>query len=304
MIAMSRGSLGTDEPAYATIEQADGSPAPGGALEAPGVLRLGRPGASERLTLDIVLARLRRARQERRVAATVLTRLAPSIVRSLQRPSLSELRPLGGVDAVLDEICPDWRAYEAELRDLQGEIERRYDATNLTFPREYAVEAGTEKLLYALVRSFKPRIVLETGVANGHTTTVLLSSLRENGLGELHSTDISGEVGGLLMPQERRSWRFHQLAGDGSRAAFSHLLGELGKVDLFFHDSEHTHGWQSFEYEGVWRVLTSGGWLVSDDADASYAFIDFCARHRIAPVTILDRRKVIGLVRRPDNSGQ
>jgi predicted O-methyltransferase YrrM len=244
-----------------------------------------------------MLAKLRRARQERRFLASTLARVAPDLVRSLQRPSVAEmLERRREVPDLLDEVCPGWQEYIAEVREVREELERRYQTQAVSFPPEFGIESDTETLLYALVRSCKPKIVLETGVANGHATVVLLTAIRKNGLGELHSTDVSGDVGGLLTAEERAGWRFHRLPPDGSRAAFSALLSELGQVDLFFHDSQHSYMWQSFEYESVLPRLNRTAWLVTDDADASYAFLDFCSRHRLEPITVLDRRKVIGLV--------
>jgi predicted O-methyltransferase YrrM len=198
---------------------------------------------------------------------------------------------------VMDEFCPDWRTYLTEIQDLREELERRYREKAFRFPREFGIEHDAETLLYALVRSRKPRIVLETGVANGHCTVVLLTATSRNGSGSVHSTDISSNVGALLTAEERANWQFHRLPHDGSRAAFSALLGTLGAIDLFFHDSEHTYGWQNFEYQSVLPLLSQMGALVTDDADASYAFLDFCFRNRLEATTILDRRKFVGLVR-------
>ena len=149
------------------------------------------------------------------------------------------------------------------------------------------------------MRSLKPTVVLETGVANGHGTVVLLPAVRRNGQGDPHSTDVSDKVGGLLTAEERAAWRFHRLPPDGSRAALSALLARLGQIDLFFHDSEHTYGWQTLEYESVLPRLNPAGWLVTDDADASYAFLDCCVRHGLKSTTVLDHSKFVGLVR-PD----
>ena len=227
-----------------------------------------------------------------------MVRVAPDLIRSVRRPSIAEMfEPRREASELLDEICPDWREYRAETSEVSDDLDRRYRTQSLNYPREYGIESDTETLLYSLVRSYKPQIVLETGVANGHCTVVLLEAIRKNGLGVLHSTDISRDVGRLLTAEERAEWHFHCLPSDNSRAAFSNLLLELGEIDLFFHDSEHSYGWQMFEYESVLPLLRRSGWLVTDDADASYAFLDFSSRHRLEPMTLLDSRKFIGLVR-------
>ena len=48
---------------------------------------------------------------------------------------------------------------------------------------------GNSPLLYFLVRSMRPRIVVETGVAAGFSSSAILTALKENGEGILYSSD-------------------------------------------------------------------------------------------------------------------
>jgi len=43
------------------------------------------------------------------------------------------------------------------------------------------------------------------------------------------------------------------------------LLDDLGRIDVFFHDSLHTREHMLFEFERAWAHLKPGGVLVSDD---------------------------------------
>ncbi len=36
---------------------------------------------------------------------------------------------------------------------------------------------------------------------------------------------------------------------------------------------------------------------MSDDADASYAFLDFCNNHKLNPVFLYDLRKIFGIAK-------
>jgi predicted O-methyltransferase YrrM len=49
-------------------------------------------------------------------------------------------------------------------------------------------------LIYALVRSLKPSIVVETGVAGGMSSCYILKGLRDNNKGELFSIDLPCEL--------------------------------------------------------------------------------------------------------------
>jgi predicted O-methyltransferase YrrM len=45
-------------------------------------------------------------------------------------------------------------------------------------------------IIYTIIRCLKPRIVIETGVANGASSTFILSALEKNNLGKLYSIDL------------------------------------------------------------------------------------------------------------------
>lgn len=154
--------------------------------------------------------------------------------------------------------------------------------------------------LYALVRRLRPDRMLETGVCNGLSSAVILRAMQANGAGRLSSVDLpefSGERGGAqafwsgkggavvpaglapgwLVPQELRSrWDLHL---GRSASLLPPLLDELGPIDCFLHDSEHSFENQSFEFEAAARHLRPGGILVASDTGASSAFDAFCAAH-------------------------
>ena len=183
----------------------------------------------------------------------------------------------------------------SEYATLCGEIAARYSERTLTHPRSYAVNQGSAFLLYALVRSLRPSIVLETGVANGHSSFYILSALQANGHGTLHSIDRSAEVGCLLSDSESERWRLHVLQPKGLREHLLQILDAVPPIDLFLHDSDHSYFWQSFEMQAALKKLTSRGVLASDDCDGCYAFLDVCQQANLRPVFLVETRKVFGL---------
>jgi len=56
-------------------------------------------------------------------------------------------------------------------------------------------------IIYTLIRCLKPRIVIETGVANGASSTFILSALEKNNLGKLYSIDLPTD----FLPALKRS---------------------------------------------------------------------------------------------------
>jgi predicted O-methyltransferase YrrM len=165
----------------------------------------------------------------------------------------------------------------------------------LEYPDWYAIERETSFLYYALCRHLSPRNVLETGVANGHSTFFILQAMKKNGNGTLHSVDIADNVGKLLTEEERSGWNLHIL-GTPQRKSFKHILKTASPLDLFVHDSDHTYGWQMFEFRAARKALSEHGVLLSDDIDHSLAFVDFCNEESQKPVLLLDTRKVTGML--------
>lgn len=164
--------------------------------------------------------------------------------------------------------------------------------------------------LFALVREFRPRTLVETGVCNGVSTAVLLAALDRNGEGCLYSLDLpehtdttyppgsfwEGKLGavvphgrppGWLVPEPLRArWT---LRLGRSQEVLPPLLEELGSIDFFLHDSEHSYECMSFEYHLAWRHLRPGGVLVSDDTTWNTAFADF-SRAVEREAAFLDRK--------------
>lgn len=150
--------------------------------------------------------------------------------------------------------------------------------------------------LYILARIFKPKIIVETGVGPGGSTSFLLNALQKNEEGILYSIDLPGfdslyypNIGkhydvhvptgfttGWLVPQRLRN-RWTLILGN-TKTELPKLLEKLSAIDIFIHDSLHTYDHMMFEYSTAWPHLPKGGLLLSDDVNPywSLAFPDFC----------------------------
>jgi predicted O-methyltransferase YrrM len=149
--------------------------------------------------------------------------------------------------------------------------------------------------LYAAVRVLRPELVIETGVASGASSWLILNALARNEIGTLHSIDLPNRdparaynVGaadsiGRAVPDCLRSrWRLS--IGD-SRVLLPELLAETGPVGLFFHDSEHSLQAMTQEFEAVLPSLEPGGLIVSDDVQKNAAFSTTVRRHSLRSYT-------------------
>jgi 2-polyprenyl-3-methyl-5-hydroxy-6-metoxy-1,4-benzoquinol methylase len=133
--------------------------------------------------------------------------------------------------------------------------------------------------IWCLVAHLRPKAVVETGVAHGLTSRVILEGLNRNGDGRLWSVDLPAvdsalhpEIGMAVTEELRSRWSYVQ---GTARDRLPGLLGDLGEIDIFIHDSLHTGRNQRFELESAWAALRPGGAAVVDDIDHSLAFRAF-----------------------------
>lgn len=184
-----------------------------------------------------------------------------------------------------------------EFSGLSEILRERYMRTRLTHPSNWAIEQGTSLAVYAIIRLVKPEKVLETGVANGHSSFFILKGLELNRRGVLYSVDINPAVGPLLSDQERRDWNLSVLPKSRRKDALKRFARRISPIDVFIHDSNHLYYWQMFEFRLAFELLRRGGYLLVDDCDCSFAFLDFAQKHGLSPQFLLDRRKLFGVVR-------
>ena len=161
--------------------------------------------------------------------------------------------------------------------------------------------------LYAVLRKVRPKVAVETGVANGFSTAFSLLALQANGDGHLHSVDLPREVGrdyepgtfhegegragippgsepGWLIPRELKE-RWTLILGR-TQEELPPLLERVGKIDSFMHDSEHSFECMWFEFSAAWPALRDGGILLSDDVNSTEAFPRFAAEQGRRPVRL------------------
>ena len=186
----------------------------------------------------------------------------------------------------------DWQAATAgdlAYRSLRVELEERERRHHTAYPQDFNLRWNEALLLYTLAKSRRPSAIVETGVGNGFSSAHFLAALSVNGHGELHSVDYPPlhpnrrrSIGILVPSTLRNRWHLHL---DDSVRGLRKILAADTAPDIFLHDSEHTYLQMRQEYAIVFPRLPRGGLLISDDATANAAFVDFAlAVGRSAPV--------------------
>jgi hypothetical protein len=177
--------------------------------------------------------------------------------------------------------CPEYAALDALWRDIASELQ----AQGLRFGRqtygEYSdAEASLAHAVWCTVLHKRPSVVLETGVARGVTSRIVLEALIRNDQGHLWSIDLPhpferklhGQTGAVVPASHRVRWSYIE---GSSRRRLPSLLRLLGRIDLFIHDSLHTARNTRFEMERTLSAMAPGGIMIVDDIGTHQGFADF-----------------------------
>jgi hypothetical protein len=203
---------------------------------------------------------------------------------------------LGADGCQCHEFQGVWEAVVASLEPTTHEPGRGYDAG-----------VTLAEAVFLIVRHARPEYVVETGVARGVTSRVILEAMEMNGVGQLLSIDLPprnrawrDEAGVAVNDSLRHRWIFVR---GSSRQKLDGVLRLTPGLPLFVHDSMHTYRNMTWEYQRAWAILRPGGILVSDDVEDNPAFVDFAARRddlRGDPIIVKEEHRsgYIGLIQK------
>ncbi len=168
-------------------------------------------------------------------------------------------------------------------------------------------DAGLTRAIWCLVRHLKPQRVVETGVAHGVTSRVILDALERNEQGHLWSIDLPPlerdwrkQVGVAVGSHHKDRWSYIK---GSSRRRLPGLFSQLGQIDLFIHDSLHSERNVLFELERAWAAVKPGGAIVVDDVDVNGAFRVFTGKMPRDQFLICDAEPVTPDPRRFNKKG-
>lgn len=178
---------------------------------------------------------------------------------------------------------------QPDFLELLRRCEKAFHSVDVVSADLYAKKV---LLQYAAIRAARPKIIVETGVANGVSSSYILLALEMNGRGLLHSIDVgdnsyqpAGYQPGWMVPDSlRHRWQLH--IGD-AKVLLPDLLRQLGSIDVFIHDSLHTYEHMWFELQRAYPHVKPGGLLLADDALWNSSFVDFTREVKAPAARIL-----------------
>lgn len=155
---------------------------------------------------------------------------------------------------------------------------------------------GNLALLYFLVRLLRPRVVVETGVASGASSSAILQALDFNDCGSLFSSDLAGviprEFAGICVDQHlRRRWHLYH---DGDRVNIPRIVDRAESIDLLHYDSAKDAEEMEWVIAEVVPAMNRFGVIVLDDIDRHSFMRDF-VKHTDLSWSVFGSVGVIGL---------
>ena len=146
-------------------------------------------------------------------------------------------------------------------------------------------------LLFSLARSSYACRIVETGVAFGWSSLVLLLAIADREQDSIVcSVDLpylrhwSTSWVGAAVPQSLHSrWRVFRMA---DRQGLPRALQAAYPVDLAHYDSDKSVSGRLYGYSTIWQFLRHGGILVSDDVGDNLAFKEFAQMVGRPPVVV------------------
>lgn len=193
----------------------------------------------------------------------------------------------------------DYRSFQEKYKFLNDFIAN----LNETYPGEYhsgAISEDDGHFLYYCVRQLKPKVIVQTGTSNGVSCAHLALGLAHvSGDTRFYAVDMPNiyrpddpdfhkkEVYGVLIPPGKSSgWlipdrilpRFECMNGD-SKELLPQLLKKAGKIDLFYHDSDHSYDHMWWEFETVLPYMNPHGVIIADNIAWSGVTWDWAQKH-------------------------
>jgi predicted O-methyltransferase YrrM len=198
-----------------------------------------------------------------------------------------------------DAVMPD-AALRAEAEAFAAELEADAPAILAAAGTTFG-GSGHISLLYYLVRSRRPRVVVETGVAAGWSSRAVLEAMAANGEGHLWSSDLpylrqrdSDRSIGCLVPDAMRDrWT---LLVDGDHRNLPAILEQCGPIDLFHYDSDKSRHGRQWAMDRVQSHLSSDAMVVMDDIGDNLFFADLAGRPSGQLAVIELKGKYIGVL--------
>ena len=196
----------------------------------------------------------------------------------------------------------DSNLYEETIIEINKIFEKSDKITNnyqnIEFGGNYAIE-----IHYFLTRHYKPKIILETGVAAGYSSYAFLEAINKNDIGKLFSSDFPyfrlknpEQYIGIVVPDNlKKNWRLETLGDDKNIEIYKK---EFKKIDLLFYDSDKRYSSKKKFFNKITNYINKNSIIIIDDLHNDSFFFEYIEERRIKNWHVLEssRKHIVGLI--------
>ena len=175
-------------------------------------------------------------------------------------------------------------------------ITEKYE--NIKFGGNYALEVH-----YFLTRFYKPKIILETGVAAGYSSYTFLEAITKNNLGKLFSSDFPyfrlknpEQYIGIVVPNKfKENWNLEIL---GDEKNFDKFSKKFDEIDLLFYDSDKRYLSKKNFFNKINNYILKNTIIIVDDLHNDSFFFEYIEEKKIKNWYILESKRghIVGLI--------
>lgn len=162
---------------------------------------------------------------------------------------------------------------------------------------------GDINLIYAVSALIDGERFVETGVAYGWSSLVILAAISERSGAKLASVDMpypnknNEKYVGVVVPNElRKQWKIIKEPDRSGLKKAIRFLG--GEIDFCHYDSDKLYWGRKFAYPILWKALRKGGIFISDDIQDNMAFEEFVEGMGIKFCVTKSGEKYVGVCRK------
>lgn len=161
---------------------------------------------------------------------------------------------------------------------------------------------GAYNLIYFLTRKIKPKIILETGVAAGYSSSAFLEAINKNKIGKLFSSDFPyfripnpvQFIGILVDNKYKKNWKLF-LDGD-ERNVYNIKKNLKKKIDLIHYDSDKTYEGKKKFFKSINNLLKNNTLIIIDDIQDDNFFLEYIKNKNKKFKIFKFKRKFLGLI--------
>jgi hypothetical protein len=132
--------------------------------------------------------------------------------------------------------------------------------------------AGYKHMMFTLPITLDAKVIVETGLGNGHSTRIFLESLAQlPGKRELYTfelktlTEVQASVEQTRMSLLSKNEKLHWYVVYGKSVEVADVMKSALPIDFLFLDSLHTYEYLYKEFEAFAPYLSDKAWIMVDD---------------------------------------